>query len=89
MLLTICVLAFAVAMIVGTVAVGMAAVAQQRTQAVADVVALAAARDADAVAVVAERNGARVIGVEVAGDGSVGVTVQVGAQRARAAARTG
>lgn len=82
-------LAFAVVMIAGTVAVGTAAVAQQRTQAVADVVALAAARDVDAAAVVAVRNDARVVELDVAGDGSVAVTVQVGAQQARAAARTG
>lgn len=87
-LLTICVLAFALVMVMGTVAVGTAAVVEQRTQAVADVVALAAAHDVDAAAVVARGNGAAVVALDVATDGSVAVTVQVGAHRARAAART-
>jgi hypothetical protein len=87
--LVICVLVFAAAMIAGTVAVGAAAVAQQRAQGVADVVALAAANDTDTAPVVAGRNGAGLLDLIVGQDGSVGVTVQLAGQRARAAARTG
>jgi uncharacterized membrane protein len=89
-LLVTAVMVVTTALAIGTAHVGDAMLRRHRSQAVADVAALAAAASGVAAADrVARVNGAVVVDASTSGDGTVRVTVELGAVQTVAAAAPG